>query len=361
MKKVHITLLGKETLPIYYLVKAESYNKVFILATEQNKPLSKRLKDVLASENIICKIVVVEAFDVSSIIKECEAIHSACQDCDVTYNITGGTKLMAIGAYNVAQRHSSQIVYTNSDSLIDLTTFCTKPLNVNVDSKTIFALQGQDLKDYTVYTKDANKLECSLKIKHFIENHNDSYKRLRRLYDEHTSYGMSFDLYQEDNMPIFEHKHGHIKAWDKGTPALDIKHIESMQLLFEGRWWETLVAESVSQWANGRFDVWCNVRFSPRDTNLKVLDKNEIDILVNTGNKLLFVECKSGMITQDNINKMSVIRQTYGSDKSMSVLISFFPIRQDLFEKAHEAKLNVIKSLEEIPSRLDRILKSIKA
>lgn len=362
MKKIHITLLGKETLPIYYLVSKNDYDMVYILATDQNKPLAKRLKTVLIAENIVCKIVVVDAFDVRSTITACEDIHSLLEDTDqVVYNITGGTKLMAIGAYNVAIAHGSKVIYTNSDSLVDLTTFEKAPLDISIDSKTIFALQGQDLKEYTLYTHSAEKLKCSEDIMSFNKNNGKLFSQLRKLYDEYHSCGMAFNRYPQTGTPVFEHKGNRIQIWANGSTALDITCKDSMPLIFEGRWWETLVAEAISQWSNGRFEVWQNVKFGPRNPDLKILDKNEIDILVNTGNKLLFVECKSGKITQDNINKMSVIRQTYGSDKSMSVLISYHPIQTDLAEKAHEAKLNIIKSLEEIPLRLDRILTSIKA
>lgn len=137
-------------------------------------------------------------------------------------------------------------------------------------------------------------------------------------------------------------------------------------MLFEGRWWEALVADYISEWADGKYEIWQNVTFYPRDISsiLEDNDKNEIDILVNTGNKFLFVECKSGFISQDNINKMSVIRQNYGSDKSRSVLISYFRLKNDLREKAYETKLNVIDgqhALNNISGEFNNILQSIKA
>lgn len=127
------------------------------------------------------------------------------------------------------------------------------------------------------------------------------------------------------------------------------------------------IADAISQCGENKYEIWTSVTFQPRDDSLRNLDKNEIDILVNIGNKFLFVECKSGYVTQDNINKMGIIRQNYGSDKSYSVLVSYYPISTDIGEKAREAKLNVIcgkkgkTALEQIPERFDKIITGIKA
>jgi len=377
MKKVHITLLGKETLPIYYLVKLERFDEVFILATNQNRPLAKRLKDVLTAENVVSQTVVVDAFDINSTIHACEEIHKEFDaEGEATYNITGGTKIMAIGAYIVAQRHGAKVVYTNSDSLIDLTTFESKPLNIEVGSKTIFALQGQTLKEgYTVYGEDEEKHECAVKIKSFLtiwkwRKFND---KIRDMYVRGNLHGQ----YEEGDL-LYEYFDDSVTISAGGKTILDISCPKVRQLLFEGRWWEELVANAIYKWADGRFEVWQNVTFTPQAsaaTDNKA--KNEIDILVNTGNKMLFVECKSGVITQDNIYKVGILRNNYGSDKSVSVLISFNAVRPNLLEKANENKVSVIAghemqtakgSIHAVPldtnsigPQLDKILKSIKA
>lgn len=346
MKKIHITLLGKETLPIYYLVKTENYDKVFLLATAQNKSLAKRLKGVLASNNIVCETVVVDAYDAITTINVCENIHKELDSDDVvTYNITGGTKLMAIGAYTVAQRHGAKVVYTNSDSLIDLSTFETKPLNIEVDSQTIFSLQGQLLKEgYTVYQENEEKHNCAIEIKNFLTTWKwrKFYDKLRNMHEK----GFLYGSYAEGELS-YTYSDNSVVITASGKTVLDICCPQVLQLLFEGRWWEELVANAIYKWADGRFEVWQNVTFTPKGatpTDYKV--KNEIDILINTGNKMLFVECKSGLITQDNIYKIGVIRTNYGSDKSLSVLISFNAVRQDLCEKAKELKVNIIGGKE---------------
>lgn len=94
--------------------------------------------------------------------------------------------------------------------------------------------------------------------------------------------------------------------------------------------------------------------------------KNEVDILVNIGNTIVFVECKSGSLTQNEIFKMDYIKKTYGSDKSKSVLITFRPLNADLKNKAIESRISFISPkkreqdvLQIIPDKMDEIVNSL--
>lgn len=365
MEKFHITLLGKECLPAYYPIIEFHPDFIYIIGTEQNAYIARRLQKVLSSKGFRSKALDVDAFDIRSIIAQFEAIHAQIDPgSEVTYNITGGTKLMAIGAYIVARQHNAQVVYTNSDSYIDLNTFESHTLNCTVDNETIFALQGQILKSYEVYREDKDTLSVAYQIMNFIRHDKKIYARLHNL---HIKQQLQ-KFYHTDTL-LYRADENSISIENEGKVLLQITHPNARLLLWEGRWWEILVSHAIYEWSNGRYVIWHSVIFDPKDKDAKAQnkDKNEIDILINTGNKLLFVECKSGNATQDTINKMGMIRQIYGSDKSSSVLVSFYPIRKELYEKARESKLNVIRgdsrqnALEQIADRFDKIIKSIKA
>ena len=96
MKEVHITLLGKENLPLYYPIIEFNSEEVYVLGSRQNLAVAHNLKKVLEEKGLLCKVYCdINAFDIKSIISKCEEIHSKIgNDCNVTYNITGGTKIM---------------------------------------------------------------------------------------------------------------------------------------------------------------------------------------------------------------------------------------------------------------------------
>lgn len=364
MQKIHIALVSRETLPIYYLIKEFKPDLTYFITTSKYWEKAECLMNVLAKEGTRCLIAnEVDAYDINSTIDVCEQLHQSFDHgSEVSYNITGGTKMMAIGVYTTAQAHNADIFYTDSDYYVDVNNYSKYPLEVKVDSQTIFDVQGQKLKTYAAYRYNAILVESADYIREFISHFPMQYKKLRREYDSRKLQRLPLDYLEYKDLFCQYDKHdGQLIVQNNLVRMLDIAVKDSLALLFEGRWWEVLTAQAVYQWAGGLYEIWCNVKFSPsKMTKKSDLDKNEVDILVNTGNKLLFIECKSGDVTQDNITKMSYVRQNYGSAKSKSVLVTFWHIRPDIREKAKEENIFVIESqrLDELSGELNHIIES---
>lgn len=367
--KIHITLLGQETLPLFYPIQTFPIDRVFIICTSQNQSIAQLVKDIL-SESVYCEVSnYVDAFDIKSVIDECERIHTIYPNDDFLYNLTGGTKIMAIGAYLVALRHRADAIYTDSKKCVNLNDFTSSDLKSHVDTETIIKLQGQKLNSYLLYKRDKSLSDCSKKIMNFINSNYPVYKKLSDLYKTNATIKIPEYDNNGNNNAIKYTEHGdRIIIEKKGTIIFDEEHPELKKLLFEGRWWEVLIADTVDKWSNGRYVIWRNVCFDPRfQPKNKNLSKNEVDVLVNVGNTLIFIECKSGMVTQENIYTMAGVKNTYGSAKAKSVLISYHNIPDAILEKASDAQIDVIKpkkgmtlNLDDIPSRLGSIIKSLK-
>ena len=99
------------------------------------------------------------------------------------------------------------------------------------------------------------------------------------------------------------------------------------------------------------------------------MDKNEIDILINTGQKMLFIECKSGIVSQSDINKMRVISKFYGGLGSKSILVSYYKPKDYLIEKCQDFGIEVFYleennkkniELKSISKKLDLMLSKIE-
>ena len=223
MKEVHITLLGKENLPLYYPIIEFNSEEVYVLGSRQNLAVAHNLKKVLEEKGLLCKVYCdIDAFDIKSIISKCEEIHGKIgNDCNVTYNITGGTKIMAIGAYIVAKQHKARIIYTDSVSCIDLDTYSSVPLNGKVDNKTIFKLQGQSLKSYNAYTYDKQTHVTASKIKKFIESNRNLFKYLHNLYK-----AFALPSYYEYGQYVYDSTSTHICIRTTDKILLEIEHPE---------------------------------------------------------------------------------------------------------------------------------------
>lgn len=372
-KKVHITILGKEVLPVYYPIEVFSATEIYVIGTEENHNgnVYANLENYCKSQGYKIHFVQVEAYNILSTMTECERIHSMFdkEDTEFLYNITGGTKIMALGAYRIAINNNASIIYTNSKEYIDLNTYETKPLSCHLSNESIFKLQGQELKSYTKWDnlKEHESIICARKIRSFIIYHKNEY---RELSDRFRQIPIIPNSYQTRSLS-YSFIDGQLQIEKEGKIILSVDSPNAKELLFRGRWWECLVAEAISNWSNGQYEIWHSIVFkTTNNTNVlqqyNILDKNEVDILVNIGNTIVFVECKSGLLTQNEIFKMDYVKKTYGSDKSKSVLITFWPLSDDLMDKAIESRISVISPkkrrddvLQVIPNKMDEIVNSL--
>lgn len=151
---------------------------------------------------------------------------------------------------------------------------------------------------------------------------------------------------------------------ENGKELVSLKSKNILQLFFHSAWWELQVAKEISKW--GKLKELLINCVLPFKIDIKSA-KNEIDVLLNTGKKLVFVECKSGNVRQEDVNKMKVIKQTYGGLISKSILVSRFLPSPTIIEKCKELDIDifycyafqnkVINPLHKIIVKLDEINK----
>jgi hypothetical protein len=106
-------------------------------------------------------------------------------------------------------------------------------------------------------------------------------------------------------------------------------HIKN--LLFNSGWFEYQVASLLSQWKYAK-EIRLNCVFK----TVQNLDKNEIDIIINTGIKLLFVECKTQIFDNTNIDKFHNSVRVYGGLASKALLVTDAIMRNTAIEKCKD-------------------------
>lgn len=363
MARIQITLLGREVLPVYYPIMQLRPDKVYLIGTPEVESVAANLKATLEDVEFVFKKV--PAFDVKETHNLCEAIHSSHPGDEFSYNITGGTKMMAIGAFISALNHKDNVkaYYTDGKKLIDLSDFSEENLVCKVDTKTFFKLHGQRLRSYEMYEFDKDVFDSAKAIKDFALNEGSSFSRMVKTYKRYGN--QPWPAHYDDGRVKCDVEGNSLTVEVEGREVLAICAPDPVKLLFEGRWWETLVAAAISKWSGGRYEIWTSVVFQPLENAGNTKDKNEVDILVNVGNTLLFVECKSGTFNQDNVYKLNSVRNTYGGGRSEAAIISFYPYDKTLNEKAKENKVEILISgkygMSNIGKKLSEMLETIKA
>ena len=301
-------------------------------------------------------------------IEVCRQIHQKYQG-EFTYNLSEGTKVMAFAAFTVAKESGADAFYlTQHGEVVHLSHFENHPLQTTLNNDEILSLSGNTLTTY----HDAKGLsdgdvKASMRIKQFIEQYPQEHARIQKFFS-------IFCKRQLNRLPAskifannlrFKQRNGSILITLREYVLLRLHQSNAIQLYFEGRWWETLVANQVRNWSmqqENSPEVWRSVIFQTNEKDTH--PKNEVDVLLNNQQKLVFIECKSGNVTQNDIYKIDAVRETYGGDISQAVLASYYPVEKSLQDKCKDLQIHLFAPnfltersnyLNKMPAWLDKL------
>ncbi len=374
--KHQIITLGRENLSVFIGMKEFSPDMVHFLLTKQTADFHLPLIDMLPNK-VDWKTYMVDPYKGESIINACKMIHASIgeENDEFIYNLSEGTKIMSLAALTVAKEVGAKAVYfTQTGEIVDLINFSITPMQTPLSNKEILKLSGSRLWTYlNVKQLPYSDIQTAHKIKDFIEKYPSEYSSIQKFYRYNCHRQIekipnTADI--DNNLKITINK-GRVNVTKKGNPLLNLTHSNSVFLLFGGRWWEAVVSSHVRTWTEqykedteeiNNIEAWQSVIFQANSNDEKV--KNEIDILINNKNNLIFLECKSGFITQDDVYKMDSVRETYGGDSSVSALASYYPLDPVIKEKCRDLDIKVfaprtteerINFINTLPNWLDKI------
>jgi hypothetical protein len=361
--KHQINFLGGQLLPTYIGIKEFMPDKIHFFASNESKEGIRTLKNIFPE--IIFSEFICDPFDFYSIKKRIQSIIEKldAQD-DVLINLTGGTKIMLLAAQSIISEFNLKGFYVNQDySFIEVPSYDKKQITSELSIKDFFGLSGHKifsakmLSDFTENDLRVSKLIASFAASNKIYSEVTAFlrKKYRVLPEKGTETTTGNAVINWDVNIVEIHSNNKSIACFNGNNVRD--------LFFNATWWELIVASEVGNWAKAKeIILHCELPFKTDNKTLK----NEIDILINTGNKLIFVECKSGNIKQEDINKMKVIKQTYGGLISKSLLVSRYIPSQSIMEKCKELDIEVfyvyafhrvVNPLKDIYKTLDKLEK----
>ena len=365
--KHRIILLGKDITSVYHGIKEFGPDHIHLLYTDATDHIETPMYPLLPS-SIRCNRYKAEPYNGNNVIDVCRRIHREHQG-EFTYNLSEGTKVMAFAAFVVAKESGANAFYlTQHGEVVHLSKFENHPLQSSLNNDEILSLSGNTLSDY----HDAKELsdedvKASKRIKQFIEQYPQEHARIQKFFS-------IFCKRQLNRLPSskifannlrFKHRNGSILVTLREYVLLRLPQSNATHLYFEGRWWETLVANQVRNWSLQREnspEVWQSVIFQTNGQDAH--PKNEIDVLLNNQQKLIFIECKSGNVTQNDIYKIDAVRETYGGDISQAVLASYYPIEESLQEKCKDLQIYLFAPtflterntyLNKMPAWLDKL------
>ncbi|MFC4818098.1 Card1-like endonuclease domain-containing protein [Flavobacterium sp. GCM10023249] len=343
--KHQIALVGGQLLPIYVGIKEFNPDKIHFIVSKESVESLNNLKPMIigvSQSEYKCN-----PFDFYEIKAICEKIIQKVNSEDsIIFNLTGGTKIMVLACQAIIHEKGLNGFYINQDdSFLTLPSYDRKSIGYELSVKEFFDISGHSTYNYkTINDYIEDDLRTAEKIKNFA-NTDSRYKLIigafrKKYFNKGDSLPVNGKESINNNLKvIWDQISINIESNNKNILKLNSKIVQ--ELFFKAVWWELIVAKEIANSKNFK-ELFLGFELTFKAD--KNVTKNEIDVLINTGKKLIFIECKSGLVKQEDINKMRVVKQTYGGVIAKSILICRELPNQSIIEKCKELDIELFYS-----------------
>ncbi|MDK2969627.1 MAG: hypothetical protein PWQ53_725 [Bacteroidota bacterium] len=336
MSHVQITLVGGQAAPVYNGIACYNPDKVILVCSKQTQNEAMRIK---AEFPDIAEIKVMDPVNIAEIVSETRALADSMPDDEIYVNISGGTKSWAFYFSRIfSERSNTKIFYIDQNNTIwNFTDQTHSQANFDLNLDVQFRLYGNSLKEYKLVSDfaddDLTIIPKIYKIRSFDKR---NFGKLMNLYSENSE-NVFFDLDNgsylrwDNEQQLFEIN---IRNRDGQSKHEILKSTHIRRLLRNYTWLELEIARVLSGWKFAK-EVRLNGIFRDKHENAK----NEIDCIVNLGNKILFVECKSHITNITDIDKFKNAVKVYGGSGCKALFTTIDPIRNDALEKCRDSNI----------------------
>lgn len=323
--KVHIALVGKQTLPVFIPALNYAPNKVYLIYSEETRESAMAIQSKLCQlrkGQMDTEMFLFDPVNIREIKKGIKKLKDKISPNDeVSVNLSGGTKTWSIVFYQMfnARTNTTCFYHDQNGFMWDFKTGeSVETTTGNVSFSDLCALHNveieslNDIKDY-----DENDDDCLLEIKKMYDANPFGLCNLTtKMYDSGDAYveindGSSIE--KDPNCPnIYT-----VDLANYGYVELSSNHID--HLLFNTGWFEYLVARLLSKWKQQR-EIFLNVKFRLIETGIEI---NEVDIVVRTKKKYLFVECKTSAYSPSDVDKFNDVAKNYGGIATKRIFVTY--------------------------------------
>lgn len=361
-----ISLVGGQLLPVYLGIKEFLPDKLHLIVSPESKGKTKILKSLFQGQSISEHLC--DPFNFTSVLDSCKSVLAKISPGDeVLFNLTGGTKVMLLAAQAIMQEKSLGGFYVNQNgSYTSIPSFKAGNLQTTISIVDFLAISGHSIgKSRKIDNYSKGDFVTAEQIFRFCD-FDYRYKLIMKYVSQNYS---ELNEIPEKGVFIINKKVevkwevGQVSVIEVKKPPLVFKSPSIRSIFFNSGWWELVVASEVSKWSKEK-ELLLNVElpFKSDKTSLK----NEIDILLNYNSKLIFIECKSGRIYSEDINKIKVIREIYGGVISKSLLVCFEAPGSHILEKCEELGIevfyykfgNIKNGFEKLQQSLNKVLET---
>ena len=320
MKKVHITLVGGQPVPVYIGIKDDGQaSTVVLVCSPQSKTEAERIKEQFPKRNILVKECAPVELD--SIENLAIGLFKDYSDYEKTINLTSGTKLWSLTFFRVFnQDKNSHFIYIDQNNQI--TDIITKDSHIGaINILKRFELYGTPLTSFRLLDEyDDEDLYVAKEIEKFRNRNRYEFIRL-------TGNRNAYEMNERDILTTekgsrleysLDERWARIELYTNNgflTKEFHCQHL--FDILFNSGWFELKTAMELNK--NERINnIWLNCEFADSEGN----PKNEIDIIAELDNRLLFVECKTMIHDSTDIDKFRSALRNFSGTSSTGIFVT---------------------------------------
>ena len=316
--KVHVTLVGGQPTPVFQGIVATQPDKIVYFYSDKSRETAERISEEVKIPSEKRKIDPVDLSEIERKVQQCAELY---REDMVTVNISSGTKPWAYYFVKIfGSMPNAMLFYVDQNNL--LWNFADKSASkVDFDMDAQFRLLGNPLDKYISFDDigedDKRVVETIVELFDFSAIS----KSMFRLVDE---------FRKHPNLNEHKLKNGSSIKWVKEFKRFEVTLVEGTKnnnktlkskhvrdFLLKAAWFEYKVACLLRQWDKAG-TIRMNCVFPYKDSAAK----NEIDVLVEAGSKLLFVECKTQIEDNTDIDKFASAVRNYGGLGSKALFVT---------------------------------------
>lgn len=358
MSNILISLIGKETIPNYQAYKEFSPDILIHIYSNVTKRSSAIIESMVDQINTEVISIECDGWDYIDLMEKINQRIKLKPNDKLFVNVTGGTKMMALPVYDFAKiaEKDNEVFYFYIDTKSKIhwfleknkTSFFKKLLTI----EEIITLQDQKIQSSLNFNEALGDFEESLNV--IVEDLGKATSKWNKFLKYINKFFRSSDVGSHFSFEEFKkilNSKQDLFLVNKENKNITISYHGEIYLIFptseekfiwfvvNGGWFEILTARKlVKKYPD--FEILLNVIFNFKSDDR--IAKNEVDILMCDGNKLFFIECKSGNISSKDTDTIKIRKDTYGGLIGKSILVGRYPINQTLkhlLEKVKEYEI----------------------
>lgn len=358
--KTHVCLASGQILPNVLPVLLEKPHRVILLVSPEMQTQAERMRKIFQDRAIQVRSYEIPAYGFADTLEVCDAVIRDYPDDELTLNVTGSTKIVALAAYQQFYCSSRRIIYMDTEhhELLELgEPPRALPVTRNLlDVKTGLACYGKHFDEAQSRDKGTvarKRKTLTGQVCRLFLNAPDLLRDCNRQLNAQDKRMPPFFLRVQIQNKVGEQLLTLLVQSGLAAPSSADQvclQSEAVRFYLNGGWLEEYVFNVVQDWKLPETDCRLNVGFEWRNAGVrpkKGETSNELDVVFTAQNRLHLVSCKTSSLDtlknagKDALHELDSMKANAGGLFARAMLVSFHPLKEADFRRAGELRIAV--------------------